>query len=230
MSGAERMKQCAAHPWVSLWALGEKGSSSSDCLLGTPSVCRQGASPGTPEWEGPSATPGGSCEQVQPDTYPSPTTTHLIACMVSKAWGLVVVTAQRPSVSAGSRRVESWGGVLSGEQQQRDGRQEEAEGELTQAAAPTAVCRRRSVRSGRTARGRGGPQVLGWPWCRCPEAPAGDWGTFGAGDILPRAGPELFSKNLRLPRVVFTSVLSNKHLMSTYCVPGTGASTGESRV
>ena len=57
--------------------------------------------------------------------------------------------------------MESWRGVLSGEQQ-RDRRQEEAEGELTQASALTAVCRRRSVRSGRTARGRGGPQVLGW--------------------------------------------------------------------
>lgn len=113
-------------------------------------------------WEGPRATPGGSCEQVQPDTYPSPTTTHLMACMVSEAWGLVVVTAQSPSLSAGARRVERWGGVLSGEQQQRDRRQEEAEGELTQAAAPTAVCRRRSMRSGRTARGWGGPQVLGW--------------------------------------------------------------------
>ena len=48
--------------------------------------------------------------------------------------------------------------------------------------------------------------------------------------LLPQAGPELFSKNLRLPRVEFTSVLSNKHLVSTYCVPGTGASTGESRM
>lgn len=126
------------------------------------SVCRQGASPGTPGWEGPRATPRGSCEQVQPDTYPSPTTTHLMACMVSKAWGLVLVTGQSPSVSAGARGVESWRGVLSGEQQQRDRRQEEAEGELTQASALTAVCRRRSMRSGRTARGRGGPQVLGW--------------------------------------------------------------------
>ena len=62
------------------------------------------------------------------------------------------------------------------------------------------------------------------------EAPAGDLGTLGAGNVLPQAGPELFSKNLRLPRVEFTSVLSNKHLVSTYCVSGTGASTGESRM
>ena len=57
--------------------------------------------------------------------------------------------------------MEGWRGVLSGEQQ-RDRRQEEAEGELTQASALRAVCRRRSVWSGRTARGRGGSQVLGW--------------------------------------------------------------------
>ena len=171
-----------------------------------PSVCRQGASPGTPGWEGPRATPGGSCEQVQPDTYPSPTTTHLMACMVSEAWGLVVVTAQSPSVSAGARGVESWRGVLNEEQQQQDRRQEEAEGELTQASAPPAVCRRRSVRSGRTAPGQGGPRVLGWALAsptgyRCSEAPAGDLGTLRAGDVLPQAGPELFSKNRRLPRV-----------------------------
>lgn len=51
-----------------------------------PSVCRQGASPGTPGWEGPRATPGGSCEQVQLDTYPSPTTTHLMACIWAARW------------------------------------------------------------------------------------------------------------------------------------------------
>lgn len=47
----------------------------------------------------------------------------------------------------------------------------------------TAVCRRRSVRSGRTAPGQGGPRVLGWalasPTVSLPEAPARDLGPSG---------------------------------------------------
>lgn len=38
--------------------------------------------------------PIGSCEEVQPGTYPSPTTTHLMACIVSGAWQVAVVTAR----------------------------------------------------------------------------------------------------------------------------------------
>ena len=60
-----------------------------------PWICRAGeaASQGRGEGKGLRAPPGGSWEQVPPGTYPSPTTTHLMACMASEAWGAVVVTA-----------------------------------------------------------------------------------------------------------------------------------------
>lgn len=49
-----------------------------------------------------------------------------------------MLTAQGPERFCRHRGVESWRGALSKEQQRRDGRQAEAEGEPTQAAAPTA--------------------------------------------------------------------------------------------
>lgn len=63
-------------------------------------------------------------------------------------------------------------------------------------------------------------------------APAGDLGTLRAGASLlaQGAGPELFSKDFRLPGTQFISILSVKHLMSAYCMPGLVSGAYESWV
>lgn len=114
-----------------------------------------------------SGLPHGACEEVQPGTYPSPTTTHLMACMVSGVGSGGNSSHRGKECFCGRQGCGEPGKAPRQEaEEQRDRRQEEAEGELTQAAAPRAVCRRRSMRSTRTA---SAPQVLGQGTSKRPE-------------------------------------------------------------